>query len=861
MNAVQQLPSPSHRVFNHIPFPPRLVWIVCLTAVFATSRAQTNFQIIKSFGFPALSTGASPTSEMTLGTDGMLYGVTLEGGSNAEGVIYTMTTNGGGYKVLHSFGGSTNDGSYPAAELLQASDGMLYGTTESGGTNNSGVLFQINTAGTVYNIVHTFNPYTEGESPQAGLLQGREDGLLYGTTSTGGRYYGGTVFKVDTSGSSFIVLTNFTVETGVGSYAGLVEGVDGYLYGTTYSDGDYEGAGYNGGVFKLARDGTSFNVLHYFTYEPYDGDVPEGRLVQGSDGYLYGTCEQGGNPSTGNYSYIGNGTIYKIDTNSGYDYQIIYEFPTSGTNGAAPRSGLHFGSDGYLYGSASSGGSGKVGSLFKILPSAGSTPIIIHTFVGTDGSQPYAALVPDPSGSFFYGIAYVGGSQDDGTAFEVASDGSTFSVLHNFVSPTGGDGLRPMAPVSIYGNVVYGTTTSGAAGGEGAVFSMNLNGSGYQFLHSFTNSTTDGNGPAGALLKAADGFLYGTTQDGGTYRDGTIFKVSTNGNYYSVLWNFSNGPDDGAYPLAGLIQGVDGNLYGTTSEGGSNYDGTVFAISTNGGPDIILYNFQGYPDGSDPAGSLLQDYYGTLYGTTESGGTNDYGTLFSLSTNGNNYQVIYNFNGATNDGSNPAAGLLESQAGMLYGTTESGGIDYDGTVFAIATNRMDYAVLYSFTNGLDGNEPESQLVQGVNHLLYGTCSYGGANSDGTVFELTTNGTTFTILHAFSSQDCTYPEGGLALASDGSLWGAAGEGGALNYGAIYKLSSIAEVLNLASYGPTGITLDFSGGVPNQPYQILASTNLLQWTPIATNSSDATGSFQYLDTNTSSYHSRFYITSGP
>ena len=837
----------------------RLAWIACWTGFIGVSQAQTNFQIIKSFGFPALSTGSSPRSQMILGNDGVLYGVTTQGGSNLLGVVFSVNTDGTGYQVLHSFGGGTNDGSYPAAELLQASDGMLYGTTEDGGTNNCGIIFKINTDGTGFSQVHAFNGYTDGEESQGGLLQGREDGVLYGTTSTGGTGYGGTIFKVNTDGSGFLVLTNLNVKTGTDPLSGMVEGADGYLYGTTFSDGDYEGAGYNGGIFKLSRDGSSFQNLHYFQYEPFDGDVADGRLVQGSDGYLYGTCEQGGNPSMGIYSYIGNGTLYKINTN-GNSYQIIYEFPTSATNGANPFGGLHFGSDGYLYGAASSGGPGKAGSLFKI-PTTGGTPTIIHNFAGTDGSAPDAAIIPGPGGTTFYGTAYGGGSFGFGTAFQVADDGSSFSVLHNFTSLAGGDGTSPQGPVSVFGNVVYGTTSGGAAAGAGAAFSMNLNGSDYQFLHSFTNGNGDGYQIQAALLKAADGFLYGTTEYGGTNGYGTVFKVSADGGQYSILHTFTNAPGDGSAPFASLIQGADGALYGTTSEGGSNYDGTVFKLNTDGSGYTILCSFAGNPDGSYPVAPLIQDSFGVLYGTTEDGGSNGYGTVFSLTTNGTSYQVLHNFAGATGDGGNPQAGLLLGQNNMLYGTTYGGGTNYSGTVFTMNTNGSNYNVLYNFTGGFDGAGPQAQLVQGHDGSLYGTCSSDDINYDGTVFKLNTNGENFAVLHEFSNQDCSYPVGGLALAADGSLWGVASLGGSMNNGAVFKLFSVPEIITLPSYSPAGVTLNFTGGVANQNYQILASTDLIHWAPIVTLPADANGSLQYVDTNASNYQIRFYRTSGP
>ncbi len=858
MDIVQKLMVKNGGIGGRLSVLWIFIWAACWAGLVESSHAQTDFQLVKSFGFPVLATGAEPETQMTLGSDGRLYGVTLAGGSNGVGVIFSMNADGSGYQVLHSFAGGANDGSYPMAELLQASDGKLYGTTEGGGSNSIGVIYRINTDGTGFSLVHTFY-YTDGEEPESGLLQSREDGMLYGTASTGGANdYGGTVFKLNLDGSDFQVVYNFTVQTGIGSYSGLLEGADGFLYGTTYSDGDGNDSGYNGAVFKMARDGSSVQELHFFEYEPYDGDVANGRLVQGSDGYIYGTTEDGGDPSAGYYSYYGNGTLFKINTNGG-GYQVFF-FPTAdATYGAQPFGGLRFGADGYLYGATSGGGTSGQGTLFKISTSL-ETPIVIHQLTGADGLSPRAALIPNSDGTIFYGSAYEGGSNGFGTAFQVAYDGSGFSVLHEFVSPTGGDGLDPEAPVSIYGNVLYGTTTSGAAGGRGAVFSMNLDGSGYQFLHSFSNGPGDGQYPLGSLLKAADGYLYGTTEEGGEFGYGTIFKVSTNGNFYSVLWNFANSPNDGAYPQAGLVQGVDGSLYGTTSEGGTNYSGTVFSISTNGS-ETILHNFSGRLDGQSPYASLLQDRYGILYGTTEDGGTNGYGTIFSLATNSDHFLVLYNFNGGTNDGESPAAGLLQGLDSRLYGTTQYGGTNYSGTAFVIDTNGSGYAVLHNFVSASDGAYPASQLVQGANGALYGSCDSAGTNGDGTVFQLNPDGTGFSVLHAFSDQDGAYPQGGLALEPDGSLWGAVEEGGASRNGAIFKLSSPTELVHALGYGANGFSLSFTRGVPNQNYQVFASPDLINWTSIATVTSDAIGSFQYMDSTATGHSVRFYKTSGP
>jgi uncharacterized repeat protein (TIGR03803 family) len=263
-------------------------------------------------------------------------------------------------------------------------------------------------------------------------------------------------------------------------------------------------------------------------------------------------------------------------------------------------------------------------------------------------------------------------------------------------------------------------------------------------LHSFTDGSgaiPDGATPYGRLVQGSDGFLYGTTEQGGTNNDGTVFKISTDG-ALTYLHEFTGPPDDGEDPDGGLVQGSDGNFYGTTSLGGTNYDGTVFKMSTNGAL-TILYSFTGIIDGRGPGGELVQGSDGNFYGTTyEGGGTNDAGTLFQISTNGV-LTNLWSFTGGV-DGGNPYNGLVQGSDGKFYGTTDRGGTNDEGTVFQINTNRV-LTSLYSFgailnadNSPLDGGYPIGPLVQGSDGSFYGTTSLGGTNDDdeGTVFRLT-----------------------------------------------------------------------------------------------------------------------------
>jgi len=260
----------------------------------------------------------------------------------------------------------------------------------------------------------------------------------------------------------------------------------------------------------------------------------------------------------------------------------------------------------------------------------------------------------------------------------------------------------------------------------------------FQALYSFTGGG-DGSNPNAGLVQASDGNLYGTTYNGGTIGVGTVFRITTNGAYTS-LYSFSGnvyGGTDGGNPYYGsLVQASDGNLYGTTEEGGTNGDGTVFQITTNGA-EAVLYSFTGGNDGRYAFGGLVQASDGNLYGTTGNGGTNGYGTVFRMTINGA-LTSLYSFTGG-NDGGNPLAGLVQASDGNLYGTTFYGGntnlngYGY-GTVFRITTNGVE-TVLYSFTGEGDGGNPVAGLVQASDGKLYGTTEYGGTNGYGTIFAL------------------------------------------------------------------------------------------------------------------------------
>ncbi len=300
----------------------------------------------------------------------------------------------------------------------------------------------------------------------------------------------------------------------------------------------------------------------------------------------------------------------------------------------------------------------------------------------------------------------------------------TFTNLYSFtalVSNTNSDGAYPSAGLILSGNTLYGTTRNGGTNGNGTVFAVNTDGTGFTVLHTFTalvsGTNSDGANPAAGLLLEG-GALFGTAQNGGTNGNGSVFGLITNGSVFENLHSFTalSAPfggtnSDGANPAAGLIY-ISGNntLYGTAQSGGTNGNGTVFAINIFGTGFTVLHTFTNSPDGANPQGGLILSGNDLLYGTANGGGTYGNGTVFALNPDGTGFTNLYSFTALSSeyfnnlDGANPYGGLVLSGS-TLYGTTHSAGTNGSGTVFAVNTDGRGFTTLYPFTGYSDGANP------------------------------------------------------------------------------------------------------------------------------------------------------------
>jgi len=623
-------------------------------------------------------------------------------------------------------------------------------------------------------VVHTFRP---GGQPLATLLDGG-DGYFYGTTSEGGADDLGTVFRVDAAGN-FVTLHSFRGPEGAFPVGPLIRGSDGSFYGTTSNGGD---SLYYGTVFRMNSSG-EVTALYSFHFAA-DGASPVAGLVEGQDGLFYGTTGIGGAP--GSY-----GTIFRIDAAG--QFEVLHAFV--GSDGAYPKAELVFGPDGALYGATQNGGFYDGGTVFRMDTSGGFTSF--YSFTGNSEPASLSSPLLLASDGFFYGTAPAGGGH--GAAFRMDVAGNV-TTIHLFAS---GDAGPQGALVEATDGFLYGTTAA-------TFFRMDFSGN-VTTLRTFTSD--EGSQLRGAI-RGGDGSFYVTASTGGPGGRGAILRLDDTGAFVTLHAFVYT---DGTRPFAGLVQGSDGFLYGTTATGGDNDAGTAFKMSLSGrfitlhsfaaagtnpgsplveGPDGALYGTTGMflSDGSvfrvTPTGSFstLQEFpstrlispltpaFGLLYGVTQDGGSSLAGTIFRVGSGGG-AKTLHEFSA---DGSAPG-GLLLASDGSFYGATRFGGIGY-GTLFR-STPSGSVSTLHELSVD-EGAFCDQPLIEASTGDLFGTCNLGGTGF-GTVFRIDSAGDV-AVVHSFLESEHS-PIGPLIEATDGKLYGLTGDASGPSYGSVFRLN--------------------------------------------------------------------------
>jgi uncharacterized repeat protein (TIGR03803 family) len=397
----------------------------------------------------------------------------------------------------------------------------------------------------------------------------------------------------------------------------------------------------------------------------------------------------------------------------------------------------------------------------------------------------------------------------------------TYSTIANLDAPYG---TNPHAGLALDANGnLYGTTENGGENGYGTVFKVAAGTHQLSVVTSFDG--THGSNPFGGVIVDATGNLYGTAQYGGDNGFGTVYKIAAGTNNLTTLVSF-DGTSHGSNPYAGLAVDTNGNLYGTTQNGGANGYGVVFKVAAGTNSMTALASFDGTPHGSNPWSGVIRDASGNLYGTTYSGGANGLGTVYKVAAGTNQLTTLASFDG-TPHGSYSYGSLVADPAGNLYGTTYVGGASGFGTVFKVAAGTNTFTNLHSFDD-VHGSNSRAGLMIDASGNLYGTTQYDAFNY-GTIFKMAAGTNAFTVLKLFDGTAGIEPYGNLIADAAGNLYGTTYTGGTHGYGVVFMLAAPAipgdynsnGVIDAADYvvwrktlGQTGANLPADGSHNNQ-----------------------------------------------
>ena len=691
-------------------------------------------------------------------------------------------------KTLFAFPNPTMAPYSPCAGLIKVG-AFLYGTSQYGGTAGRGTVFRIDPVHGTTTLVHSFVG-VDGANPRSALIEANQK--LFGTAARGGAYGQGTVYEIDPSVSKERTIYSFGGPDGANPLGGLLA-AGGKLYGTTSGGG----ANALGTIFQVVLSTGAETTLYSFAgtnSKVKDGAVPMGGLTDGGSGTLYGTTSQGGGAEDG-------GTIFGFVPATNTE-TVLYAF-AGGNDGGAPQAAMVAGG-GTLYGTTA-GRPPNGGTVFSFNISLG-TETVLHDFpLGgtTDGAQPIGPVAL--SLGVLYGTTQYGGANGYGTVFQVNAVSQAEVLLASF---DGAAQSSPQAGVIVDGGILYGTTAgslyyeSGPNAGQpaslpGSVFSLDPVSGALDALASFAGVSPVYDASSG--LTGAAGTLYGTTAAGGPSGDSAVFAVNAVTGAETTLADLkASGLTD-----AGLA-GSPKTLFGTMKTGGGAGFGSVFSVAVKGGALKTVYAFTGGADGASPASALIE-VGGTLYGTTQTGGTSFGGTVFSLNP-GKKIETTLHAFGFGADGGMPSAGVIET-GGVLYGTTRFGGngAGSGGVVFALQRATGAETVLHAFTGGVAGNADGAYPVSGVILVggeLYGTAPSGGASFPGcggsgcgVVYSVEPQSGVETVLYAFSGgADGGTPVGGL-VAIGSTLYGAASTGGIYGAGTLFSVDRSTGVFTV------------------------------------------------------------------
>jgi uncharacterized repeat protein (TIGR03803 family) len=684
--------------------------------------------------------GRAPKADVLKASNGLYYGTTEFGGTDDAGVLWSYNPSTGAYTVLQNFSSATSGGSATGSrpvrglvEVTVSGTQRIYGVCQFGGANNRGSIWEWNiNTGIFTRRVSFAGPPSSPEEPYAGLVsQSGSATTLWGTSTKGGTNNTGTIYTYTAGGSSVTIRRSFDALAGNTSGRTPRAALVQAQNGRFYGTCSGGGANGFGTVFEITTANVYTVVKAFGPSGNADGTTPFGEMVQFSNNVLYGTCSTGG---TG-----GSGTIFRIDATAlPATFTKVFDFGVGTGTNCLGR--LIKAANNLVYGVTNAGGTGSNGVIFSFDPATNTYATVANLAAGGFSGQ-WGGLLEDGSG-VFVGLSLDGGSASSGALYRYSVATNTFTELVGFSFSNGSVPRGRLLRAS--DGLFYGVTSTGGVNNKGVLFSFDPNTSTYQLRHSF-GTGTGGDFPLGSLLEVG-GKLYGTCSEGGNSGLGVIFEYTlSNGTLVKKVDLLAN---DGGAPRAGLFKPAGNPLcYLLTTSGGTNGKGSILTYLPGAGAATPVFQFS-TSTGSAPLGDLMQASNGLLYGTLSDDGTTGAGSLFSFNPSNNAFVKLLDMDVLL--GGVPCGDLIQlPSTNKLYGMAREGGTGAGGTLFSWDFGTNTYTQEIDLDAPTQGSFSESNLILGTDGQLYGTTSAGGANGSGTLFRFNTSTLALTVLQTFS----------------------------------------------------------------------------------------------------------------
>jgi len=616
--------------------------------------SNANFNSIEYSFKP--KTGRNPLGYLLIANNGKYYGTASNGGLQNNGTIFEFDPATNQHKIRFHFD-NVISGDSPEGPLIQASNGLLYGTTKFGGIYNKGTIFSYDINTQVFQKIHDFNDFN-GAQPRGGLTQANS-GKLYGLTEFGGPGNGneGVLFEYDISTNTYAIKVNFFLVSGAHPQGNLLNAADSNLYGTTYEGGAHR----DGVLFKYEPDSSVYTVVSDF--QSYtNGGHPDGNLIQASDGNIYGVC------------HLKNTQASSIDLGG-----TVFRFDPSSTGGLSYRNFLNLGFSDYTpYGKLVEHNGSLIGLYSRDGPNNtknGNTQVFSYNLVTRSissrldlGRKNFSSRLPGfikNSNNKLLAILPRSGITGGGELLEYTPH-SSYRILQNFNLREASFPISNLLEAS--NGLLYGTTIRGGKHNMGVLFSYNPSTKAFRILNEFSNSINSGREPMGELIEYSNGIILGSCRYGGNFDDGVIYTFNINRDSISIAFHFDS--LSGRNPRGGLMMASNGLVYGTTYSGGTYDEGVLFEFDPNTNNYTKKRDFFWF-DGANPVGLPTEFRSGILYGTTSNRGQfTSSGTLYEYNLNTNSYTVKKQFEHNTgNTGGVPLSTLYLAQDSTLYGST------------------------------------------------------------------------------------------------------------------------------------------------------------------------------------------------